>query len=213
MKWTIINKAETKRPKTVSKYGKYKPELRLEAKEKCVYCAIHENALGGADSFHVEHYKPKSKFVDLEKEFENLFYACAICNRFKGNDWPREPIHNHSLPSYPDPKLVDYNKLFHVDADGVIHGNFIASKYMIEKVVLNRPQLINERKELIIRSKIDSSIDEIVSLVDLLMQKQRNEATAELLHESLKEIASVTKWLNKEKAISKYKPSEIKRPK
>jgi len=211
MKWTIINKTLTARATSVAKYNDYRPEVRAEAKYKCVYCAIHENSLGGSDSFHIEHYKPKSKFSGLEKEFENLFYACAICNRFKSNDWPNDPTTNHSTPSYPDPKSVNYNDLFKIDNQGVMRGNYVASKYMIEKVVLNRPQLINERKEQLIRSKIDKSINDIESSLAILMTREKNELITELLYESFTEIADVTKFINNEKKISKYRPSEIKR--
>ena len=213
MKWTIIDKNSTKRPATVSEYGKYRPELRLEAKEKCVYCAIHENSLGGSDSFHIEHYKPKSKFSKLEKEFENLFYACAICNRFKSNDWPKEPKSDHSIPSYPDPKLVNYNNLFEVDENGVLHGKYTASKYMIEKIVLNRPQLINERKERKLRNRLNAAIEKLPELASKILAFDRSDERDSLLNEYMLLTAEIVSFQNNENTISKYRPSEIKRTK
>ena len=41
-------------------------------------------------SFHVEHYKPKNRFPELVNEYNNLFYACATCNQFKGDYWSDE---------------------------------------------------------------------------------------------------------------------------
>lgn len=211
MKWTIIDKKLTNRPATVSEYGNYRPELRLEAKEKCVYCAIHENALGGGDSFHIEHYKPKSKFAKLEKEFENLFYACAICNRFKSNDWPKEPKKDHSIPSYPDPKLVNYNTLFELDENGILHGKYIASKYMVEKIVLNRPQLINERREKKLRSRLSAAISDLPELASKVLAIKRSDERDSLLKEYIVLTSEVVSFQNNESTISKYRPSEIKR--
>jgi uncharacterized protein (TIGR02646 family) len=211
MKWTIIDKSSTKRPDTVSEYAKYRPEVRSEAKEKCVYCAIHENSLGGSDSFHIEHYRPKSKFHKLEKEFKNLFYACAICNRFKSNDWPKAPKKDHSIPSYPDPKLVDYNTLFEVDENGVIHGKYTASKYMVEKIVLNRPQLINERKEKKLRNRLDNAITNLPELASKVLTIDRSIERDSLLNEYISLTAEILSFQNNEMKVSKYRPSEIKR--
>jgi|SRR5690554_1088779 len=213
MKWTVIDKTLTKRPHTVSEYGKYRPELRLEAKEKCVYCGIHENSLGGSDSFHVEHYKPKSKFSKLEKEFENLFYACAICNRFKSNDWPIDPNSAHSIPSYPDPKLVNYNTLFDIDEDGVLHGKYTAAKYMIEKIVLNRPQLINERKERMLRERLNKAITNLPELTSKVLTLERSDERDSILNEYISLSNEMISFQNNEHSISKYGPSEIKRQK
>ncbi|WP_298514121.1 HNH endonuclease [uncultured Kordia sp.] len=213
MKWTIINKNLTKRPIKVSEYRKYRSEIRLEAKEKCVYCAIHENSLGGSDNFHIEHFKPKSKFSALEKEFENLFYACAICNRFKSNDWPEEPNSNHSVPSYPDPKQVNYNTLFDIDENGLLHGKYVASKYIIEKIVLNRPQLINERKEFKLRARLDKAIMNLPELASKVLLVDRSEKRDLLLQEYMHLTAEIISFQNSEKKISRYRPSEIKRAK
>jgi len=213
MKWTIINKNSTKRPASVSEYGKYRPELRLEAKEKCVYCAIHENSLGGSDSFHIEHYKPKSKFSNLEKDFNNLFYACAICNRFKSNDWPKEPNKTLSYPAYPDPKSVNYNSLFELDENGVLHGKNPASKYIIAKIVLNRPQLINERKESKLRDRLNEVITILPDLASRILAVERSEERDDLLNEYITLSAEMVSFQNKEFKVSKYRPSEIKRTK
>lgn len=213
MKWTLIDKKLTKRPATVTEYSKYRPELRLEAEEKCVYCAIHESSLGGSDSFHVEHYKPKSKFSELTNDFENLFYACAICNRFKSNDWPNEPKQDHSIPSYPDPKLVNYNTLFDIDIDGVLRGRYPASKYMIEKVVLNRPQLINERRERILRKRLGNAILKLEILGSQLLYSDKSDEQVSLLGELITLSIEMNSFQNNETSHSKYRPCEIKRTK
>jgi hypothetical protein len=148
MRWKRIPKERTLQPET-GKYSDWKPILAKEGFYQCVYCAIHESCFGGSRNFHVEHYRPKSKteFKKLENDIKNLFYACPICNTFKGDDWPDAPKKDYSNPSYPYPAKVDYTEIFmNNSSSGAITGKYIAAKYMIEKLYLNRPQLIIERR-------------------------------------------------------------------
>jgi len=121
--------------------------LAVESHYRCVYCAIHEARMGGTRCFHVEHYRPKSRFAQLENRFENLFYSCPICNVFKGDDWPCEPATDHSTAAYPDPSAIDYSHILSVDKTSMsVSSDRVAGKYMIERLFLNRPQLIRERR-------------------------------------------------------------------
>jgi hypothetical protein len=115
---------------------------------RCVYCAIPESRYGGIENFHVDHFRPKSvpRFRRLSKSIGNLYLSCAICNRFKGDDWPNDPAADHSVPAYPDPSDCDYNTLFAWDkTTHQLDGKFTASRYVVERLYLNRPQLIRER--------------------------------------------------------------------
>lgn len=148
MHWKKIPKEKTSQPKT-GMYSDWKPILAKEGFYQCVYCAIPESCFGGSRNFHVEHYRPKSRpeFKKLENDIKNLFYACAICNTFKGADWPDAPKKDCSNPSYPYPAQVDYTEIFmNTPMSGAITGKYVAAKYMIEKLYLNRPQLIIERR-------------------------------------------------------------------
>lgn len=213
MKWTLINKSETERPISVADYGDYKPYLRREAAEKCVYCAISENPIGGYDHFHVEHFRPKSlsQFNHLLKEYENLFYACAICNRFKSNDWPNDPVIDHSIISYPDPKNVDYNTLFFCEENGILKGSYIASRYMVEKLNLNRPQLINERREKLMLGKIEKLILNFKVMKGLILDTERTPEIDRIISALNDKISDVTLMLIEEREIARYEPSEIRR--
>ncbi|WP_395375109.1 HNH endonuclease [Marinicella sp. W31] len=213
MNWTIIDKAKSNVPSSVPSYRDYKLSLRKEADAKCVYCATHENSLGGSDSFHVEHYKPKSnpRFTRLEKDYYNLFYACAICNRFKSNDWPNDPASDLSIASYPDPNATNYNDIFEVDEKGFLGSKFIASKYMIEKMVLNRPQLINLRREEIIKERITLVKDKLKGLFDPLLASAESETKKRLIKDYVSTIDNLATVFLNESKISKYSPNEIKR--
>ncbi len=76
----------TEIPPVYANYRDYKPHLKREFSGRCVYCrkADGDQDLG---SFHVEHYRPKDLFPELLNKYDNLFYACASCNRFKSNYW------------------------------------------------------------------------------------------------------------------------------
>lgn len=165
--WKRVLKENSKQPEKGT-YSDWKELIATECFNQCVYCAISEGNFGGIRNFHVEHYRPKSRFPDLINDIKNLFYACAICNVFKGNDWPNEPDMKFSNSSYPNPSETDYNTLFSIDNNkGVLEGEFIASKYMAEKLYLNRPQLILLRRNFFSLKKVD----EYMSFFDEIKQR------------------------------------------
>jgi hypothetical protein len=64
-------------------YQSYKPYLQREFRRKCIYCRVSDD-LKGYEGFGVEHYLPKSRFPALSATWPNLFYACNVCNAWKG---------------------------------------------------------------------------------------------------------------------------------
>lgn len=168
MNWKLIPKDTTPSPTHGSKYSDWKEEIAIEGFNQCVYCSISEKAFGGIRNFHIEHYKPKSLFPELRNEFSNLFYSCSICNCFKGNDWPNEPNEQLTNICYPRPSVVNYSDIFKVNSNsGRIDGKNRSATYMVEKLYLNRAQLILERRTQIIFEKIWKVLDDI--------KKQKNE--------------------------------------
>jgi hypothetical protein len=112
-----------------------------------VYCAISEGRFGGIRNFHVEHFRPKGKFPSLENDIANLYLACGICNVLKGDDWPCEPAADHSLATYADPATTDYNTILSVSAaTHEVSASTLSGRYIIERVLLNRAQLVLERR-------------------------------------------------------------------
>jgi uncharacterized protein (TIGR02646 family) len=70
-------------PGPFKEHRSYKPYLQKIFRRKCVYCRIPDG-LGGDAGFGVDHYLPKSRFPHLTFEWSNLFYACNVCNTWKG---------------------------------------------------------------------------------------------------------------------------------
>jgi 5-methylcytosine-specific restriction endonuclease McrA len=170
MNWIRIVKSKKNQPKQGS-YKEWKELIAKEGFNQCIYCAIHDAPLGGIRNFHVEHYKPKALFPGLENSFYNLFYACPICNAFKGDDWPGNPKKDHSTASYPNPARVDYGTLFDIDKSlMIIRGKHVASQYLIHKLHLNRTQLILARREHYAAEKTTEICGWIEQIVEVLME-------------------------------------------
>ncbi len=153
MNWKKIKKENSMQPSS-GIYSDWKELIASECFHRCIYCSIHESSFGGIRNFHVEHYRPKSIFKDLINNIKNLYYACCICNCFKGNDWPNEPCDNFSNISYPDPSKVDYSNIFRVNINGMVDGLFVTSIYLVEKLYINRPQLIVLRRKELLTTKL-----------------------------------------------------------
>jgi hypothetical protein len=167
VKWCIVDKKQAEAPSS-GNYRKWKPLLAREAGLQCVYCCIHESRFGGMRNFHVEHYKPQSLFPELTNVYDNLFYACGICNVFKSDDWPTEhTAGDYSVPAYPCPALVDYSDFLHVDdSTGVASSKTITGCYVLERLHLNRGQLVALRVQTALFARIGRAHDDFRKLLD-----------------------------------------------
>jgi hypothetical protein len=146
MHWQRVQR-DSNAPAEFADYRRAKPQVAKDCRYQCVYCATPEVNLGGIRMFHVEHYRPKSKFPELETAYTNLFYACPICNIYKGADWPGEPTEALDEPAYPDPEQRDYGELFLVDLDSLeVDGRYVATRYLAHRICLNRPHLVSLRR-------------------------------------------------------------------
>lgn len=147
MKWVKIDGAREQPVKGT--YPDWKPQIAKDCKYRCVYCAILEADFGGIVNFHVDHFRPKSikEFEHLENIIGNLFYSCGICNRFKSDIWPGEPDVEGAIATFLDPSAVDYNQHMGVrEADHFAEGVTVAGKFIVERLYLNRPQLVLSRR-------------------------------------------------------------------
>ncbi|MBP9759132.1 hypothetical protein KBD45_05540 [Candidatus Dojkabacteria bacterium] len=185
MKWKIVDKTSV--PTDIKKYRERREQIRQECGLQCVYCAIHEGQFGGSRNFHIEHYRPKSTFQELEHEYTNLFYSCCVCNCYKGSDWPDEPNSDLSNISYPCPSTTDFNNIFSLKIQNFhLEGQNTSSRYVIERLNLNRPMLITFRKKDCLLAKIDKlnqEIKETLLKVDNEIKSKFNERFTNILTE------------------------------
>jgi len=211
MEWKRIPKEKSVQPKK-GIYSDWKPLLAEEGFHQCVYCAIEEALFGGTRNFHVEHYKPKSKpeYKNLTNDIKNLFYACAICNTFKGADWPAEPESNFSNPSYPYPGSVCYEELFARQESGAIQGKYTAAIYMIEKLYLNRPQLLLERRIAKAFSRL-GDLQVFFAKVIPILKKKNGPNSNEYLGQIVSCYSDIISLMLKLKELPPYKEEDIRR--
>ena len=123
--------------KTYASYKSYKPFLATDFNNRCGYTDCQDRWLGGKNTFHIDHFKPHSRFPSLKNEYSNLVYSCSYVNILKLNDNP---------DNYLDPCEEDLNQHFYRDRSGTIFPNIDSPKalYMHKKLKLGlaRYQLI-----------------------------------------------------------------------
>ena len=206
MHWKLVTKDPVRQPKKGS-YNDWKEQIAEECFHQCVYCSIHESPWGGIDHYHIDHFRPKSKpkFKHLENDICNLFYSCPICNRFKSDDWPGEPT-NLDVICYPDPSKIDYSTIFNLNQENYsISSSYKSGCYLIHRLFLNRPQLIYERRESILKQKEARLFEEISQM----LQKCEDNS---ILKKSILIMNEVRQHLLDRDKIRPYKLSEIKKP-
>jgi hypothetical protein len=132
----------TQKPGPFSTYQKYKPALRLEFEDRCVYCRTPAPSRG-IDQFGVDHYRPQQLFPDLATEYANLYYCCNTCNRWKGPYWPNAAF--EATDFIPNP--CDHVMFQHIHArpDGTIVPKTRAGAVMVSLLHLNDEMSIRWR--------------------------------------------------------------------
>ncbi len=170
MKWRRIKKENSKQPDKGT-YTDWKDQLADEGYNQCVYCAIHEGGFGRRN-YHVEHYRPKSctEFKHLENDITNLFFACCICNSFKSDFW-EDPSDKLDNSAFPDPSKINYSLLFELLSDAKLRGKNVAGSFLVEKLNLNRPQLMVERKLVSLLDRMETGIQSVSKLKKALIEK------------------------------------------
>jgi hypothetical protein len=166
----------------LGRWHEWKETIAAHCDSRCVYCAIHEGRFGGIRNFHIEHFRPKVRFPHLENHIANLYLACAICNVLKSDDWPGDPVPDHSVAAYPDPSVTDYNTLFTVSPEThQVSAATFAGKYVIERILLNRAQLILERRLAAFLRSLSEFENWVVQSVDNMNPAELKELSTILL--------------------------------
>ena len=130
--------------KKYKSYRSFKPYLREDFNARCGYTDCSDFWFGGSKTFHIDHFKPKTKNPDLEVEYSNLVYCCSYVNILKSDD----------EGDYVDPCDADLNEHFKRSLDGSIIPISKEGGYMHKnlKLYLKRYQTIWMLEEL--RSKM-----------------------------------------------------------
>ena len=121
---------------------------------KCAYCECHITK----EYNDVEHYRPKSKYYWLGHEWNNLLYACDICNRtYKKDFFPlKNEAHRVTAPvdlGSEEPLIINpafVEPMAHIRFNRYIMAGITdEGKETIEMFHLNkRPALVHSREQL-----------------------------------------------------------------
>jgi hypothetical protein len=174
---------------TANDYKSYKIALRQEFSHACGYCHSREPELGGSEAFHVDHYKPQSKFPHLVCKYTNLIYACRYCNRFKSNYWPRftEKIQGKYILN---PRVDNFKE--HLNQSSFAWtGITTKGKWTVFKLRLDSDDLIRRRKD---RLSIENAINRLEVILsqsklglNIAIQKNAEESELKTLRQDIAE--------------------------
>lgn len=124
-------------PQGYSQYGHYRNWLRDEFAFRCIYCLRRETWLTLRQDHEIDHFLPKSEHSGVERDYDNLVYACSQCNRTKATQY------------LPAPESVAYGTCLRVDENGEIHPLNDAGITIIEALYLNAVHYTEMRRRII----------------------------------------------------------------
>ncbi|MCB9759084.1 MAG: HNH endonuclease [Alphaproteobacteria bacterium] len=95
------------KPEELTGYGWARAPLFQAQNGKCAWCELSEQIQHNA----VDHLRPKSVYWWLTWTWENLLFACRVCNRHKSDDFPllkgRRLMAGEQPPGAERPALLD----------------------------------------------------------------------------------------------------------
>ncbi len=113
--------------------------VREQFGRRCAYCCVHEDDAGA--TLTVDHHRPRAAGGD--DAADNLVYACARCNDHKGAYWhEKDPPHIVLL----HPGRADLTEHLLEQDDGRMIGITPAGQFFLDRLRLNRPQLVAYRR-------------------------------------------------------------------
>lgn len=124
-------------PQGYSHYRQYRNWLRDEFAFRCVYCLRRETWATMPRDFEIDHVLPRSQHAALERDYDNLVYACSECNGTKA----AKPL--------PSPGSVAYGDCLRVDDTGEIRALNERGKEIIEALRLDAPKYTQLRRRII----------------------------------------------------------------
>ena len=146
-----LDRATDKREQKKARDKYRQPEIRQALKRmfqgKCAYC---ESRFAHTSYGHIEHFRPKSRFPELTFEWENLLWACGVCNSTenKGDHFPEDENGGLLLdPCEDDPTLHLRFVYDDVREEAKIEAKTERGRTTIALLGLNRRALLDYRTE------------------------------------------------------------------
>ncbi len=126
-------------PQGYPKYGMYRNWLRDEFSFRCIYCLRRETWLTLRKDYEIDHFLPKSDHPDVERDYDNLVFACRECNGTK------------ATKHLPSPEEMAYGECLSVDRKGEIKpkNKSKAGQAIIEALDLNGREYVAMRRKIL----------------------------------------------------------------
>ena len=124
-------------PEGYSEYRHYRNWLRDEFSFRCVYCLRRENWFAMPRDHELDHFLPKSDHPDVERDYDNLVFACRQCNGTKAAKY------------LPSPESVAYGDCLRVDEAGQIQAKNKHGKKIIKALRLDGADYMRLRRDII----------------------------------------------------------------
>lgn len=126
-------------PRGYADYQNYKPWLRDDYAFRCVYCLWRERwEADGQHGFGVEHVVAQGTDPGKRLDYDNLVYACNLCNSTR-----------RDVPLLLDPTVEPLGLHVQLLADGRMHARTAAGAGLIDLCRLNRPLLVSARRRIL----------------------------------------------------------------
>lgn len=114
----------------------------LRASKCCEYCKSQDKY--SPTFFTIDHVLPES--MDGTSDFENLAYACFLCNRLKSNKLRAFDAITEKWVSLFNPRQNSWNEHFAWNEDATkIIGISIIGRCTVNEIKLNRAKLVEYR--------------------------------------------------------------------
>jgi hypothetical protein len=118
--------------------GNERESLRQRFRFRCGYCGVAEADVGA--QLTLDHFQPRSWGGGDGPD--NWVYSCHPCNEFKGDYWHEDPSRR-----LLHPLRDDYAANMSEDSEGVLCPLTARGAAHIERLHLNRPQLVAFRRQ------------------------------------------------------------------
>ena len=149
-------------------------QVRQRAGCACEFCGVTEES--AASELTIDHYQPQAKGGG--DDLDNLVYSCPKCNSYKSDYWSVD-----NQPALWNPR-IDPATLHFIEAeDGLLHPLTATGRLTIERLRLNRPPLVNNRRqraqranELVLLQRYNELallLENVNNEMSLLMEEQR----------------------------------------
>ncbi|MGJ4881519.1 HNH endonuclease [Bradyrhizobium sp. HKCCYLRH3097] len=124
------------------RYPDYRQTLRHDFYHACAYCTIMEYEAQSIGMV-IDHYEPQKARPDLTNDYDNLMYACSVCNERKSDRYPPPEARRDGRRFFrPDHDAREE----HFSREGLLLEPLSeVGKYSISALHLNRAMLLKLR--------------------------------------------------------------------